>query len=120
MSPKRKARTSRGEVSPKGPPRATIRPVNTKGLERVYANFVRVSHTAIDFTVTFCELPSPSELQELEDKVKKTGVIEAPVVCRVALPIELMPILIETFRVNLSRFEESRKEASERKEENSK
>lgn len=102
---KSKARAPKKKVSEE-PRVAKVRVVNTKGLDRVYANYARISHTNLDFTLSFCEIASPGEILEVEEQIKKSGVIEAPIVARIAIPMELMPILIETLQENLRRYEE--------------
>lgn len=116
MCPDGKAKTTRKGRGPSESP-IPIRPVNIDGLERIYANHVRISNTNLDFTLTFCDIQAPSEIPEVQEKFDDTGVLEAPIVCRVVLPVELIPDLIKALRDNFETFDKHRKEMEASKEE---
>ncbi len=82
----------------------TIVPDDT-GRDRVYANFCAVSHTPFDFTLTFCEVLPPSE-QDLR-QAQEDQVLRAPVRSRVAIPVQLMPNLIQALQEHMRIYSES-------------
>ena len=60
---------------------------------RVYANYVQVSISPIDCTLTFCDVIGP---QNEEDalKMQKTGTVPAPVKAVIAIPTQIVDGLI--------------------------
>ena len=83
----------------------TIVPDETTTRERVYSNFCAVSHTPFDFTLTFCEVLPPSELELRQ--AQDDQVLRAPVRARVAIPVQLMPNLIAALQEHMRVYSES-------------
>jgi len=61
---------------------------------RIYANYVQVSASPVDCTLTFCEVIGP---QSEEDalRVQKTGVLPAPIKAVIAVPVQILDGLIQ-------------------------
>jgi hypothetical protein len=61
---------------------------------RIYANYVQVSASPVDCTLTFCEVVGP---QSEEDalRVQKTGTLPAPVKAVIAIPVQILDGLIQ-------------------------
>lgn len=61
---------------------------------RIYANYVQVSASPVDCTLTFCEVIGP---QSEEDALlmQKTGVLPAPVKAVIAVPAQILDGLIQ-------------------------
>jgi len=64
---------------------------------RVYANYVQVSVSPIDCTLTFCDVIGP---QSEEDalKMQKTGTLPAPVKAVIAIPTQVVEGLIQALQ----------------------
>ncbi|NTU47300.1 hypothetical protein HGA88_06785 [Candidatus Roizmanbacteria bacterium] len=60
---------------------------------RIYANYVTVANTGIDFTLTFLDVAPPSE--EQVNLAKENKPIPTPVQCQVVLPSHIIQSLIE-------------------------
>ncbi len=64
---------------------------------RIYSNYVQVSMSPIDCTLTFCDVIGP---QNEEDalKMQKTGVLPAPVKAVIAIPTQVVDGLIQALQ----------------------
>jgi len=61
---------------------------------RIYANYVQVSASPVDCTLTFCEVVGPqSEDEALQ--VQETGLLPAPVKAVIAIPVQILDGLIQ-------------------------
>jgi len=61
---------------------------------RIYANYVQVSASPVDCTLTFCEVVGPqSEAEAL--RVQETGLLPAPVKAVIAIPMQILDGLIQ-------------------------
>jgi hypothetical protein len=64
---------------------------------RIYANYVQVSMSPIDCTLTFCDVIGPQSEEEAL-KVQKTGMLPAPVVAVLAIPSQIVDGLIQALQ----------------------
>jgi hypothetical protein len=64
---------------------------------RIYANYVQVSASPIDCTLTFCEVIGPQSEEEAL-KMQKTGVLPAPVKAVIAIPIQVVDGFIQALQ----------------------
>ena len=64
---------------------------------RVYANYVQVSVSPIDCTLTFCDVIGPQSEEEAL-KMQKTGVLPAPVKSVIAIPTQIIDGLIQALQ----------------------
>lgn len=69
---------------------------------RVYANYVLVRHTGLDFTLSFMDVPPPTE--EQVKLVEKGVTIPVPVQCDLVLPNELIPSFIHALQEQYEKF----------------
>ena len=60
---------------------------------RIYANYVQVSASPIDCTLTFCDVIGPQSEEEAL-KMQKTGTLPAPVKAVIAIPTQVVDGLI--------------------------
>jgi hypothetical protein len=69
---------------------------------RVYANYVQVSISPIDCTLTFCDVIGP---QSEEDalKMQKTGSLAAPVRAVLVIPTQIVEGLIQALQAQRDR-----------------
>jgi hypothetical protein len=74
-----------------------IIPDHTANSPRVYANYVQVSISPIDCTLTFCDVLGP---QSEEDalKMQKTGTLPAPVKAVMVIPTQIVDGLIQALQ----------------------
>jgi len=74
-----------------------IIPDHTTNSPRVYANYVQVSISPIDCTLTFCDVLGP---QSEEDalKMQKTGTLPAPVRAVMVIPTQIVEGLIQALQ----------------------
>jgi hypothetical protein len=74
-----------------------IIPDHTIESHRIYSNYVQVSMSPIDCTLTFCDVIGP---QNEEDalKMQKTGVLPAPVKAVIAIPTQVVDGLIQALQ----------------------
>ena len=74
-----------------------IIPDHTSSSPRVYANYVQVSISPIDCTLTFCDVIGP---QSEEDalKMQKTGTLPAPVKVVLVIPNPVVDGLIQALQ----------------------
>ncbi|MCL2877800.1 MAG: hypothetical protein FWF13_03360 [Acidobacteria bacterium] len=61
---------------------------------RIYSNYVQVSASPIDCTLTFCEVVGPQSEDDAL-RVQETGVLPAPVKAVIAVPIQILDGLIQ-------------------------
>ncbi len=61
--------------------------------QRMYANYVQVSISPIDCTLTFCDVIGPQSEEEML-KMQKTGALPAPVVAVMVIPTQVVEGLI--------------------------
>ncbi|HYK87568.1 MAG TPA: hypothetical protein VE398_02280 [Acidobacteriota bacterium] len=66
---------------------------NTLTSPRVYANYVQVSISPIDCTLTFCDVIGPQNEEEAL-KMQKTGCLPAPVKVVLVIPTQIVEGLI--------------------------
>jgi hypothetical protein len=64
---------------------------------RIYANYVQVSVSPIDCTMTFCDVIGPQNDEEAL-KMQKTGVLPAPVMAVIAIPTQIIDGLIQALQ----------------------
>jgi hypothetical protein len=64
---------------------------------RIYANYVQVSISPIDCTLTFCDVVGPQSEEE-GLKMQKTGTLPAPVVAVLAIPTQIVDGLIQALQ----------------------
>ena len=61
---------------------------------RIYSNYVQVSASPVDCTLTFCEVVGPQSEDDAID-VQKTGRLPAPVKAVIAVPVQILDGLIQ-------------------------
>ena len=64
---------------------------------RIYANYVQVSVSPIDCTLTFCDVIGPQSEEEAL-KMQKTGTLPAPVKAVIAIPTQVVDGLIQALQ----------------------
>ncbi len=64
---------------------------------RVYANYVQVSISPIDCTLTFCDVIGPQSEEEAL-KMQKTGTLPAPVKAVLVIPAQVVDGLIQALQ----------------------
>jgi hypothetical protein len=64
---------------------------------RIYANYVQVSVSPIDCTLTFCDVIGPQSEEEAL-KMQKTGTLPAPVKAVIAIPTQIIDGLIQALQ----------------------
>jgi siroheme synthase len=64
---------------------------------RVYANYVQVSLTPIDCTLTFCDVTGPQSEEEAL-RMQKSGTLPAPVVVVMVIPTQVVDGLIQALQ----------------------
>jgi len=70
-----------------------IVPDHTLTSHRIYANYVQVSISPIDCTLTFCDVIGP-QTEEEALKMQKTGVLPSPVKAVIVIPTQVVEGLI--------------------------
>jgi hypothetical protein len=70
---------------------------HTLSSQRIYSNYVQVSASSIDCTLTFCEVIGPQNDEEAL-KVQKTGMLPAPVKAVIAIPTQIVDGLIQALQ----------------------
>jgi len=73
-------------------------------LDRVYSNYVEVNHTPFDFTMRFCDT---TPIRNMEEVKKNGGKHHIPVVAEIALPVIIIPSLINALRDQLKKYQAS-------------
>ncbi len=74
-----------------------IIPDNTLQSHRIYANYVQVSLSPIDCTLTFCDVIGPQNEEEAL-QMQKTGYLPAPVKAVLAIPTQVVEGLIQALQ----------------------
>jgi hypothetical protein len=74
-----------------------IIPDHTLTSPRVYANYVQVSASPIDCTLTFCDVVGPQSEEEAL-RVQKSGVLPSPVRVVVVIPNQIIDGLIQALQ----------------------
>jgi len=64
---------------------------------RIYANYVQVSASPIDCTLTFCDVIGPQSEEEAL-RMQKTGTLPAPVKAVIAIPNQIIDGLIQALQ----------------------
>lgn len=64
---------------------------------RIYANYVQVSVSPIDCTLTFCDVTGPQSEEEALN-MQKTGTLPAPVKAVIAIPTQIVDGLIQALQ----------------------
>ena len=64
---------------------------------RIYANYVQVSISPIDCTMTFCEVIGPQSEEEAL-RMQKTGVLPSPVKAVLVIPTQVVEGLIQALQ----------------------
>jgi hypothetical protein len=70
---------------------------STLSSPRVYANYVQVSISPIDCTLTFCDVIGPQSEEEAL-RVQKTGCLPAPVKVVLVIPNQIVDGLIQALQ----------------------
>jgi hypothetical protein len=65
--------------------------------QRIYSNYVQVSVSPIDCTLTFCDVVGPQNEEEAL-KVQKTGTLPAPVKAVIVIPTQIIDGLIQALQ----------------------
>ncbi len=65
---------------------------------RIYSNYVQVSVSPIDCTLTFCDVIGP-QTEEEALKMQKTGTLPAAVKAVIAIPTQIVDGLIQALQV---------------------
>jgi hypothetical protein len=74
-----------------------IVPDHTLQSHRIYANYVQVSLSPIDCTLTFCDVIGPQNEEEAL-KMQKSGLLPAPVKAVIAIPTQVVDGLIQALQ----------------------
>ena len=74
-----------------------IVPDHTLQSHRIYANYVQVSLSPIDCTLTFCDVIGPQNEEEAL-KMQKTSLLPAPVKAVIAIPTQVVDGLIQALQ----------------------
>ena len=64
---------------------------------RIYSNYVQVSASPVDCTLTFCEVIGPQNEEEALN-MQKTGVLPAPVKAVIAIPVQILDGFIQALQ----------------------
>ena len=70
---------------------------HTLNSPRVYSNYVQVSISPIDCTLTFCDVIGPQNEEEAL-KMQKTGYLPAPVKAVLVIPTQIVDGLIQALQ----------------------
>ena len=61
---------------------------------RIYSNYVQVSASPVDCTLTFCEVVGPQS-EDDAIRVQETGLLPAPIKAVIAIPVQILDGLIQ-------------------------
>ena len=67
---------------------------HTLSSPRIYSNFVQVSMTPLDCTLTFCDVVGPQSEEEAL-RIQKTGTMPSPVKAVIVIPNQIIDGLIQ-------------------------
>jgi hypothetical protein len=70
---------------------------HTLSSPRIYSNYVQVSASPIDCTLTFCDVIGPQSEEEAL-KMQKSGMLPAPVKAVIAIPTQIVDGLIQALQ----------------------
>ncbi len=84
-----------------------------KSSPRVYANYVQVSVSPIDCTLTFCDVVGPTNDEEAL-RMQKTGTLPAPVRAVLVIPNQIVEGLIQALQAQRDKQMEAGKPSSTR------
>jgi hypothetical protein len=70
---------------------------HTMSSPRIYSNYVQVSVSPLDCTLTFCDVIGPQSEEEVL-KMQKTGTLPAPVKAVIAIPTQIVDGLIQALQ----------------------
>jgi len=70
---------------------------HTRTSPRIYANYVQVTASPIDCTLTFCDVVGPSNDEEAL-RVQKSGMLHAPVRVMLVIPNQIIDGLIQALQ----------------------
>ena len=70
---------------------------HTLSSSRIYSNYVQVSVSPIDCTLTFCDVIGPQSEEEAL-KMQKSGYLSAPVKAVIAIPTQVVEGLIQALQ----------------------
>lgn len=75
-------------------------------VERIYSNYLSISHDPFAFILTFCEAHIESVKEEDLKKKDEEGayIVKAPIVSQIIVPIPLMPKIIEACQANYESY----------------
>jgi hypothetical protein len=79
---------------------------------RIYTNYVQVSISPIDCTLTFCDVLGPQSEEEAL-KIQKTGCLAAPVKAVLAIPTQIVDGLIQALSAQRDKQKGSGKPSSD-------
>jgi len=73
-----------------------VRVMPTKEIvsDRIYSNYVQVSHSLYDSTLTFCDIP-PADSEQINADILKSKKMNAPIQVEVVIPNSLVEPLIK-------------------------
>ncbi len=74
---------------------------------RVYSNMAYINHNDFEFTINFCEFIAPLDHEVDKEGDEITRVI--PIKARIAIPIHVIPLLINALKVDYNNYLEERK-----------
>ena len=89
-------KTASKQVHIRFAPDATLEP------QRIYSNYVEVNHTPNDFSLKFCDA-EPINIDVLAGRKEYEHRI--PVVAHIAVPVRLLPAIINALSVQLKSYE---------------
>jgi len=64
---------------------------------RIYSNYVQVSASPVDCTLTFCEVIGPQNEEEAAI-MQRTGILPAPVKAVIAIPMQILDGFIQALQ----------------------
>jgi hypothetical protein len=85
----------------------TVKPDSRQGKEikRIYSNYLEVSHTKFDFTLTFCEIDLSAFGRPDDVGNRDNIVVEIPIVAKIAIPAKLVPEVLDVLKKNYERYQ---------------
>ena len=101
-----KNKKNKEEANPSDP--VSIKPIPDDDIRtsRVYANYLEVSHSPFDITLTFCDIPA---ITENSDKmIVKKKEVRVPVVAKIVVPAEIIKSIIEALSVQHNAYQKTK------------
>jgi hypothetical protein len=83
---------------------------NIENIEPKYSNYVQISHSPHEFTITFCYI-DPAKISTGE-----APTVNAEAFSRIIVTPSLLPNIIQAFETNLNKYNESIKKELEKKQ----